>query len=337
MKVSVIIPCYNEEDIIQKTYEGLVEIINADSIKKMYDYELIFIDDGSKDQTISLIETYSEHDSRVKYISFSRNFGKEAAMLAGLSYCNGDAAIIIDADLQHPPELIPEMIDYYCQGYDQVIAKRSRKGENIARKWISRLYYRIINKVIDVELVDGIGDFRLLSSRAIDALKSLPEYNRFSKGLFSWIGFKEKVIEYENQKRLAGESKWNFRSLLNYGLDGLLSFNNQPLRIVVYFGFIIALISVFYIIYTFSRIMLFGIDVPGYFTTISAILLLSGVQLISIGIIGEYIGRIYYEVKRRPKYIIQQTNLLKENGQFGDLNSRIEMTNLVENSEKFNR
>ncbi|MGF7012927.1 glycosyltransferase family 2 protein [Ornithinibacillus bavariensis] len=327
MLISILIPCYNEEETLIDTYSHLTKVLSNDSKNKNYEYELIFINDGSRDDTLTLIETVANKDGKVKYISFSRNFGKEAAMLAGLKYSCGDAVIFIDADLQHPPELIPEMINYYMQGYDQVIAKRNRTGEKLIRKNISKLYYRLINKIVDVELIDGIGDFRLLSSRAVEALLSLPEYNRFSKGLFSWIGFKEKVISYENIERSAGESKWNFKSLINYGIDGILSFNNRPLRTIIYFGSIITLFGLLYIIYSFTSIMLFGIDQPGYFTTISAILLIGGIQLVCTGVIGEYIGRIYYEVKNRPKFIVQETNIKKTHSKN---NSRTEMKRDVE-------
>lgn len=308
-KLSLVIPCYNESSPLRETYKEIKRVLETREIINSYYYEIIFINDGSTDDTISIIEELATIDSSVKYVSFTRNFGKESGMLAGLNYASGDIVIIIDADLQHPPHLIPEMISAYEEGYDQVIARRSRKGEKFARKWATKTYYKVINKLIEVELGDGIGDFRLLSRRAVNALLSMPEYNRFSKGLFSWIGFEVKVIEYENQERISGESKWGFGSLLNYAIDGLISFNNKPLRLLIYTGLIITLLNLTYIFVSFTNILLFGIDMPGYFTLISSILLLGGIQLISIGVIGEYVGRIFYEVKRRPDYIVDQTNV----------------------------
>lgn len=308
-KLSLIIPCYNESSPLRNTFDELKRVLDNKEINDLYEYELIFVNDGSNDDTLMIIKELAEKDNTVKYVSFTRNFGKEAGMLAGLKYASGDIVIIIDADLQHPPQLIPEMIHFYEEGYDQVIARRSRTGEKLSRKWATKFYYRIINKLIDVELGDGIGDFRLLSRRAVNALLSMPEYNRFSKGLFSWIGYERKIIEYENQERISGESKWGFKSLLNYAIDGLISFNSKPLRLLIYIGLLITCLNLLYIGGSFLNILLFGIDMPGYFTLISSILLLGGIQLISLGVIGEYVGRIFYEVKRRPNFVIDQTNI----------------------------
>lgn len=309
MKISIIIPCFNEEKVLIRTYEKLTEILLEYEKTNMCGYELIFINDGSSDNTENVLINFSKQDDHAMYISFSRNFGKEAAMLAGLKNATGDAAIIIDSDLQHPPELIPQMVEYYKSGYDQVICRRNRNGEKIVRKKLSQLYYKIVNKFVDVELIDGVGDFRLLSRKAVDNLLSLTEYNRFSKGLFSWIGFETKYIDYDNKEREIGESKWSFKSLLQYGVDGIISFNNKPLRSIIYLGAILLLLSIVYIIITLVGILINGIDSPGYFTLITAVLIIGGVQLISIGVIGEYIGRIYYEVKKRPHYIIKDTNI----------------------------
>lgn len=309
--LSVIVPCYNEEKVILMTYQRLSEILFVDGKSQNYKYELVFIDDGSKDQTVDILKSIADQDRHVRYISFSRNFGKEAAMLAGLTYAAGDMIVIMDADLQHPPELIPEMVKSAAEGYDQVIARRNRKGDKVSKTLTARLYYKIINKLVDVRMDDGVGDFRLLSRKAVDALLSMQEYNRFSKGMFSWIGFKQKVIEYENQPRAVGESKWSFKRLLSYGIDGLLSFNNKPLRACCGFGAGLLAISMVYLLIIFIRICIYGIDVPGYFTTIFAVLIIGGIQLISIGILGEYIGRIYYEVKQRPHFLIQDTNIQK--------------------------
>ncbi|MDR1564949.1 MAG: glycosyltransferase family 2 protein [Oscillospiraceae bacterium] len=304
MLLSVIIPCFNEEKVIELTYAELAKQMAQHSI----DAELIFIDDGSRDKTPAILKSLGEKDSNVKYICFSRNFGKESAMLAGLKYAAGDCAVIMDADLQHPPEVIPLMLEKYKEGYDQVIAKRNRAGDAAHKSFFARSYYKLVNSLVDVKMEDGVGDFRLLSRKAINALTDLNEYNRFSKGLFSWIGFKTTKIEYENQSRAAGETKWSFKNLLQYGIDGIISFNNKPLRFCFVFGFIAIIVGLLYLIIMLVNIIINGIDAPGYFTTIFIIALFGGVQLISIGVIGEYIGRIYYEVKRRPHFLVEETN-----------------------------
>ncbi|WP_340135653.1 glycosyltransferase family 2 protein [Bacillus cereus] len=302
MTLSIVVPCYNEEKVLRAFYsETSLEIH-----KLTTDYEFVFVNDGSKDDTLNILRDLASADSSVHYISFSRNFGKEAAMLAGLKYATGDAIVIMDADLQHPPTLIKELLEGYNEGYDQVIAKRTRTGDSPVRSFVSRLYYKVMNKFVDIELVDGIGDFRLLSRRAVDSLVSLSEYNRFSKGLFSWIGYNELIIEYENVLRSDGESKWPFSKLLNYGIDGVISFNNKPLRLSIYLGLLTTILGLLYVITTFVQIILGGVEVPGYFTLISAILFIGGIQLIFLGVIGEYIGRIYYETKRRPHFIVAE-------------------------------
>ncbi|ASB87631.1 glycosyltransferase family 2 protein [Bacillus sonorensis] len=303
--VSIIIPSYNEASNIKLIYESLRN--EFQSIE--YDYEIYYINDGSTDQTLEEIKNLAEKNERVKYISFSRNFGKEAAILAGFQHARGDAVVVMDADLQHPTYLLHDFIKGFEEGYDQVIAQRNRKGDNPIRSYLSSLYYRFINKAVEVDLRDGVGDFRLLSRKAVNALLKLSEGNRFSKGLFCWIGFDQKIIYYENVERKNGKSKWSFRHLLNYGIDGIVSFNNRPLRICFYTGIFILFLSLIYIIATFIRILKYGVIVPGYFTIISAVLFLGGVQLLSLGIIGEYIGRIYYETKKRPHYLIQEANI----------------------------
>lgn len=306
--ISIVVPCYNEGNIIQKTADVLDKQLEK---LESYDYEIIFVNDGSKDNTLELLKGISERNKNVKYISFSRNFGKESAMLAGLEYSKGECAVIMDADLQHPPELIEKMLIKYEEGYDQVIAKRNRAGDACMSTFFARLYYKIVNKLVDVQMVDGAGDFRLLSRRTIDALVSLKETNRFSKGLFSWVGYKQVYIEYENRARIGGETKWSFKKLLSYGMDGIFSFNDKPLRICLYLGSGLVVIGFLYLLYLLIQIMRNGIDVPGYFTIILLITCLGGTQLLSLGIIGEYIGRIYYEVKRRPNYLVQETNIEK--------------------------
>ncbi|MFC4402949.1 glycosyltransferase family 2 protein [Gracilibacillus xinjiangensis] len=301
-KLSIVVPCYNEELSIEHFFREAEK--QVEQVPAVIEY--IMVDDGSKDRTLSLLRNLADKQENVHYISFSRNFGKEAAIIAGLQYASGDAVVLMDADLQHPPSIIPEMWKYFEEGYDQVIAKRNRNGENFMRKKVSKLFYRLANRLVDVEMTDGVGDFRLLSRQALNALLSLTEYNRFSKGLFSWIGFKEKIIEFENQVRAEGEGKWNFTSLLNYGIDGILSFNNKPLRVAIYSGLCITFLGIVYLMIIFVNYFINGISTPGYFTTISAIILLGGVQLIFLGVIGEYIGRIYYETKNRPHYLIKE-------------------------------
>lgn len=305
MKISLVTPAFNEEANVANLHNRVMAIMAPLAM----DYELIMVDDGSKDGTLAQIKKLAQADGRVKYISFSRNFGKEAAMLAGLTYCDGDYAIILDSDLQHPPELIPQMIAKAQDGFDQVIAKRSRTGDSRGRTFLSRLYYRLVNHLIDVKLEDGVGDFRLLSRKAINALVSMKEYTRFSKGLFAWIGFHSTTLEYENVQREAGETKWSFRALFKYAMDGIMSFNDKPLRISFYVGALTFLAGLLYILYSAIRVMVVGIEEPGYFTMISAILIMGGIQLISIGVLGEYIGKIYYEVKGRPHFLVQESNI----------------------------
>ena len=311
MLISAVLPCYNEEKVLSLTYGELSEELR----KITDDYEMIFVDDGSRDGTRGLLKEFAESDAYVKYISFSRNFGKESAMLAGLRYSSGEYTVIMDSDLQHTPELIAQMLAYGRQGYDQVIAQRNRDGDKKLGSFMARAYYRLVDRLIDVELTDGIGDFRMLSRKALDSLLTMNEYNRFSKGLFSWIGFREKIIEYQNRSRAAGESKWSFRSLVRYGVDGVLSFNNKPLRFCIFIGAFAIIISLLYVMFLFFGIVFKGIDLPGYFTTIFTICFFGGVQLFSLGIVGEYVGRIYYEVKRRPHYLIDETNLSQKENQ----------------------
>lgn len=313
-KLSVIVPCYNEEKAIRLFNGALMAQLRRIEPAK-YEYEVIYVDDGSRDKSLDRILEFAGENSRIKYLSFSRNFGKEAAMLAGLEYADGDCAVIMDADLQHPPGLIHRMLEKYEEGYDQVIGKRDRRGESRKTAFFARTYYRMVNGMIDVKLVDGAGDFRLLSRKAIDAVLSLRETNRFSKGIFSWVGFNQVYLEYENRQRYADESRWSFKRLLRYGVDGIVSFNVQPLRSCVYLGGSLLALSMMYLVYLFVRILIYGIDVPGYFTTITLISVLGGVQLMSLGIIGEYVGRIYAEVKKRPAYIVSGSNMDRRPGE----------------------
>ena len=316
MKLSVVIPFYNEENMIQKMYDELVKEINQ--ITKA-EFEIIFINDGSKDRTFERMLAIAAGDSRVKYISFSRNFGKEAGTIAGLEYATGEAVILMDGDLQHPPALLPQMIKAYEEGYDVVSARRTRTGEKPHRTFLAKHFYRLANKMMDIELMDGVSEFRLFSRKAVSAILSLQEYNRFSKGIFAWIGFKEKVIEYENQVRTVGETKYSLKFSLNYAIQGILSFNDKPLRMCINFGLFCLVISLVYVLWTFIQYLVVPDSlVSGYFTTIFSVVLFGGIQLISIGVLGEYIGKIYYEVKKRPHYLVDQTNITVKGEQNDD-------------------
>ncbi|MGG3891456.1 glycosyltransferase family 2 protein [Metabacillus fastidiosus] len=305
LTISFIIPSYNEVDNIANIHMAIKEEMRL----LHYNYELLFIDDGSNDGSVETLQRLAFCFPEIKYLSFTRNFGKEAAILAGLEHAAGEAVIMMDADLQHPPSMIHELIKGFEEGYDQVVAKRNRKGDSRLRTFISSTYYKCVNKAIDVNLSDGEGDFRLLSRKAVDALLTLSEGHRFSKGLYSWIGLEQKTVSYENVARENGETKWSFSKLLNYGIDGIISFNNKPLRLCFYMGAFILVASLLYIFITFFQVLKNGITVPGYFTTISAVLFLGGIQLVCLGVIGEYIGRIYLEIKKRPHYLIKQTNI----------------------------
>lgn len=306
MRLSLVVPCYNEVEVISRFHQALsLELAGTGR-----PYEIVYVDDGSADGTLDALVSLAATDESVRYLSFSRNFGKEAAMLAGLRYATGDAVVIMDADLQHPPELIGRMLAEYERGFDQVIARRNRTGDPATRTLFARAYYWLINKWADVELMDGVGDFRLLSRRAVDGLLELNEYNRFSKGLFAWIGFESLLFEYENVKAAPDrKSRWTFRRLLEYGLDGLLSFNNKPLRAAIYIGLLLTGIAAAYAVWVLVAALVHGVDMPGYVTLIAAITGLGGLQMVMLGLIGEYIGRIYYETKKRPHYLLKQTNM----------------------------
>ncbi|MGW1883271.1 glycosyltransferase family 2 protein [Streptomyces sp. NPDC001970] len=304
MLISIVVPCFNEEEIINRFHEHVTkELALLDQ-----EFELVYVDDGSRDRTLALLEEIAAADCRTRYVSFSRNFGKEAAMLAGLQHAGGDAVVIMDADLQHPPELVHRMLRLYEEGFDQVIARRTRKGDRVTRTVTARAYYSLINRLVDVELVDGVGDFRLLSRRTVDAILGLSEYNRFSKGLFAWVGFSTTTFEYENAVREQGRSKWSFGKLLNYGLDGLLSFNNKPLRAALYLGLLLLSVAMAYAAWIVGAALVNGVDTPGYVTLLVTVVALAGVQMVMLGVVGEYVGRIYYEVKRRPHYLVAATN-----------------------------
>jgi len=302
--LSVVVPCHNEERVLDQ----LLVVLEAELAAITERYEILLVDDGSRDGTLPLMRAASARNKRVRYLALSRNFGKEAAMLAGLSQARGAAVAIIDADLQHPPHLLAEMLPYLNEGYDQVVARRTRTGDKAARTFASRLYYRAMNRLVEVDLEDGVGDFRVLSRTAVSGLLALGEHNRFSKGLFSWIGFDTAVVDYENVARAAGESKWGFRDLLNYGIDGVLSFNSKPLRSAIHIGSFVTAAAFLYAIWLVIDTIVRGVSSPGYVTIICAIVGFGGLQLILLGVIGEYLGRIYMETKARPHFLLKETS-----------------------------
>ena len=305
-KISILIPCYNEEKSLPLLYPELVKLMDGNP---NYEWELMFVNDGSRDNTLKVLQQLRQQDKRVNYVDLSRNFGKENAMLAGFDYVTGDCMVIIDADLQHPPTLIPEMIKWWEQGYDDVYAKRKSRGkESWLRKRLSLEFYKILQRSSRFEVLKNVGDFRLLDRCCINALKSLRESERYTKGMYSWIGFKKKEIEFEQGDRVAGESSWNYRQLFSFAIDGITSFTTAPLRISTVVGFIVSMCAFLYMIYVFFKAVLFGEPVQGYPTLVILILFLGGIQLLSLGIIGEYIGRIYNETKNRPDYIVREFN-----------------------------
>jgi polyisoprenyl-phosphate glycosyltransferase len=304
MFLSVMVPCHNEADSVRRLYDELCAQVSPVADR----WEVVFVDDGSTDATLGELRALAAADPRCRYLSFSRNFGKEAAMLAGLTQVRGEAVVLMDADLQHPPELIPAMVERYLAGHDQVVARRTRAGDPPLRSALSRLYYRLVNLLVDVRLTDGVGDYRLLSRRALDAVLALPEYNRFSKGLFAWIGFEPAVIDYDNVARDTGRSSWSMRSLFNYAVDGMLSFNDRPIRLSLWLGLFVSASSFLYVLWLVLRYAVGGADVPGYITIMAGIAGLGGIQLIFLGVIGQYVGRIYHEVKRRPHYVVSEAS-----------------------------
>jgi len=303
-KISVLIPAYNEEAVLDTLYGRLSTLASSN---KAYDFEFLFVNDGSRDKTLSMIKDYAKKDQRVSYINLSRNFGKEIAMIAGFDHVTGDATVIIDADLQDPPELIPEMIKHWEDGYDDVYAKRtSRSGESWFKKLTSKSFYFILEKISQVPVQKDTGDFRLLDKQAVEAIKELRESQRYTKGMFSWIGFQKKEVLYDRDPRAAGNTKWNYPRLINFAIDGITSFTTAPLRISTYIGLIVSLIAFIYLIVIVVQTLLFGNELAGYPSTLAVILFLGGVQLLSLGVIGEYIGRIFNETKQRPLYLIEE-------------------------------
>ena len=309
-KITIIVPAYNEEESIPFLYERIEKIMN--SIEN-YEFELLFVNDGSKDKTIELIKEYKKKDERISYVDFSRNFGKETAMIAGMDYAKGDAVIFLDADLQDPPELIPEMIKYWEEGYDDVYAQRkSRAGESFMKKITSKMYYRLLQALTPVPIQKDTGDFRLLDRRCVNALKKLRETDRNSKSMFSWIGYKKKAIMYDRDARIAGKTKWSYKKLINLAIDGITSFTTSPLRISTYIAIPTFLALFVYFIYVIIKCIKLNVAIQAFQAIILLVLFFSGVQILLFGIIGEYLGRIFNASKNRPLYLVNEYNGQRE-------------------------
>ena len=304
---SCIVPCFNEEEVIPLYYEEMQKVRKQEEGK--IDFEIIFIDDGSKDKTLEVIKKLSEQVECIHYVSFSRNFGKEAAMYAGFEHANGEYVVTMDVDLQDPPHLIPEMIrSIEEEGYDSVATRRvTRKGEPPIRSFFARRFYGLINKISDADIVDGARDFRMMKRDMVNAILSMPEYNRFTKGIFGWVGFKTKWIEFENVERAAGETKWSFWKLFRYALEGIIAFSTVPLTIVSLIGVIVCIIAFLFLLFVVIRAAIFGDPVAGWPSLICVISFLSGIQLLGIGVVGMYLSKTYLETKKRPIYIKKES------------------------------
>lgn len=306
-RISIIVPCYNEQEVLPIFYNEVIEVFSMMDA----DYELVFVNDGSKDDTLNIIKEKANNDCCIRYISFSRNFGKEAAMYAGFCNASGDYVVVMDADMQDPPALLPEMVKILKSGeYDSVATRRAnREGEPLIRSFFARRFYRIINKLSDVDIADGARDFRIMRRSMVDAIISMGEYNRFSKGIFGWIGFKTYWLPYKNVERMAGETKWNFWKLLKYAIDGMINFSQMPLNISSWAGVLMTIMSFVSIIFIVARKIVFDDPVAGWASTICIIVFIGGIQLLSLGIMGQYVAKAYMEVKGRPHYIVAETNI----------------------------
>ncbi len=308
--VDLIVPCFNESEMLDMFYEHTKEVVSK---IEGYDFSFIFIDDGSKDDTLEKLERIAEKDDAVKYISFSRNFGKEAALYAGFSNSTADLVAAIDADLQHPPELLQQMIDAIDkEGYDTCSARRvSRDGEPKIRSFFARMFYRMINKMSDIEIVDGAVDYRMMRREMVDAIVSMPEVERFTKGIFSWVGFKTKWIEFKNVERIAGETKWSFWKLFKYAISGITGFTTAPLKFATFAGALVSGVSFISLIVVIIKTLVEKSAGSGYATLVTLVLFTCGIVLLFLGIIGEYLSKMYYEIKHRPIYVTRRTNIKK--------------------------
>ena len=311
-KISVLIPCYNEEKTLPLLYPELVKLMEG---LPDYEWEIMFVNDGSADNTLHILQQLRQQDKRGNYVDLSRNFGKEVAMLAGFDYVTGDCMVIVDADLQDPPALIPEMIKYWEEGYEDVYARRRTRGkESWLRKWLSIKFYKLLQRTSRFDVLQNVGDFRLLDRRCINALKRMRESERYTKGMFCWIGFNKKEVEFDRGDRVAGSSSWGYKQLFSLAIDGITSFTSAPLRISTFVGFVVSMLAFIYMIYVFVKALIWGDPVQGYPSMVILILFLGGIQLLSLGIIGEYIGRIYNETKNRPDYIVREFNGVPDMG-----------------------
>ncbi len=304
--LSAIVPCYNEQDTVEDFYNEFIK--NEEFFKsKDMDFEILYVNDGSKDKTVEEIKKLHEKDSRVRLISFSRNFGKEAAMYAGLQKAKGDYVVIMDVDLQDPPSLLPEMFEGIKEGYDSVATRRvSRKGEPPIRSFFARAFYKLMKRISKTEIMDGARDYRLMTRQVVDAILSMEEYNRFTKGIFGWVGFETKWIEYENIERVKGETKWNFWKLFLYSIEGITAFSTAPLSFAAVMGVVFCILAVVLIVIIVIRTVIFGDPTSGWPSLVCIISLISGVQLFCLGIVGQYLAKTYMEVKRRPIYLIKE-------------------------------
>ena len=308
--ISLIVPCYNEEEALPIFYQETTKVLETMDV----DYELLIIDDGSKDKTYQIAKELAEKDKHIKYISFSRNFGKEAAMYAGFCNAKGDYVAVMDADMQDPPSLLPQMYQILEEGeYDSVATRRvDRKGESKIRSWFARRFYKIINFISDADVVDGARDFRLMKREMVDAIISMSEYNRFSKGIFGWIGFKTYWLPFENVERVAGTTKWNFWGLFRYAISGIINFSEFPLDVASGFGILMTAVAFIMLVFIIFRKLIFGDPVAGWASTMCTIIFIGGIQLLCLGIMGQYIGKTYMETKNRPQYIVARTNIEKK-------------------------
>ena len=303
--LSIVVPCYNEEESVEIFLREIQKVLKDRS------FEVIFINDGSADDTLKKIKSLADENANVKYISFSRNFGKEAAIYAGLNYAKGDLVCLMDADLQHPPSMLPQMISAIEEeNYDVAAARRiTRKGEPKIKSFFSHRYYRFFNRISKIEIVEGGTDYRVMTRQVVDAILKLEEYNRFTKGLFQWVGFETKWIEYENVERAAGETTWSFLGLIAYSVEGIVAFSTLPLTLATLIGTLVSIVAFAYMIFIIAKYLLFSDPVQGFATTMSAILLLGGLQLLFIGIVGKYLEKTYFETKNRPIFIVKETNI----------------------------